>query len=67
MAGFIAYLDGSEEHTEVKRHIRITIGEKAFKISVNNFDELVINKHDYSDDSNGLNIHPSVSNEIKIT
>lgn len=47
-------------------YIEIIIGEKLFKISQNNFDELVINKQVYDDQDGCLMIKPSVSNEVRL-
>ena len=44
----------------------IYIGEVEFKISVNKFNELVINKEQYSNGESSLLIKPSVSNEIRL-
>lgn len=45
----------------------ITIREKEFKISVDNFNNLVINKTYGTDEDGSIKITPSVSNEIRIT
>lgn len=60
----IFYTDNNEEHQEARK-IKITIGETEYRISVNKFDELVINKHSF-DDTSSITIMPSVSNEIRI-
>lgn len=48
-------------------HVTVVIEEKQFKISVDNFDNLVINKTYGTDDDGSIKITPSVSNEIRIT
>lgn len=55
--------DRGKTFSEVPQ-VKIIIGEKEFRISVNKFDELVINK---SYDDSSLYITPSVSNEIRIS
>jgi len=57
-------LERQGEEVEVK-NIFISIGEKGFKLTENNFGELVLNKHT-DDENGGLIIMPSVSNEIRI-
>ena len=60
------YFVNNEDVTIIEaRHLNVIIGSKKFRISVNKFDELVINKHDI-DDTSTLSIIPSVSNEILI-
>lgn len=62
----VAYIDGSEEHVDIDRHILITVGETHYKISLNKFDELVINKQHYGADTTSITIMPYMSNEIRI-
>lgn len=57
-------INNYEERFEARK-IKITVGETEYRISVNKFDELVINKHSF-DDSSSITIMPSVSNEIRI-
>jgi len=65
MANMEYYVNNEDNNTEIARHLNVIIGTKKFIISINNFDELVINKHDI-EDSSSLSITPSVSNEIII-
>jgi len=46
--------------------ILIEVGSVDFRISVNKFGELVINKYQKGEQETGIIIMPSVSNEIRI-
>lgn len=57
-----------EDSQEIEvRHITIYSGETEFKISVNKFGKLIINKQQYGDGESAIQITPSVSNEIRIS
>ncbi len=58
-------LDRNQDTIEVS-NVTVLVGEVGFKISVNKFDELVINKIQYHDGESSIIIKPSVSNEIRI-
>lgn len=51
--------------TVAVNYITIIIGEQEFKISVDHFNNLVVNKT-YGGDDGSIHITPSVSNEIRI-
>lgn len=58
-------IDRNEEWKEVNK-VKVRVGDNQFTISVNKFDELIINKSwGYGDDST-MKILPCVSNEIKL-
>lgn len=58
-------INNSEDTTEC-RHVKITIGDKQFKISQDKFDNLVVNKVTYDDSEGSISVKPSYSNEIRI-
>lgn len=47
-------------------YVTVIVGDVEFKISVNKFDELIINKMQYKDGESAIIIKPSVSNEIRL-
>ncbi len=47
-------------------NVTIIVGDVGFRITVNKFDELVVNKIQYHDGEGAIIIKPSVSNEIRI-
>lgn len=60
------YCINNNEECFDARNIKITIGNKEFRITVNNYDELVINKIADGDESSNINIIPYMGNEIRI-
>jgi hypothetical protein len=59
-------IDRSEIVNDV-RNVTIFVNNVGFKISVNKFYELVLNKIQYQDGESSIVIKPSVSNEVRIT
>lgn len=47
--------------------VTVIIADVTFRISVNKFDELVINKMQYGDGEGAMVIKPSVGNEIRVS
>jgi hypothetical protein len=47
------------------RNVTVIVGNSRFRISVDKFNELIINKSDGDDGS--MKIHPRVSNEISLS
>lgn len=58
-------IDRNEEWKEI-RSLTIKAGDNKFTISVNKFDELVLNKSWGESGDSTIKIVPNVSNEIKI-
>jgi len=58
-------IDRNENLTDVS-NVTVFVGDVGFRISVNKFDELIINKMQYKDGESAIIIKPSVSNEIRI-
>jgi hypothetical protein len=46
--------------------ITIIVNDVEFRLSVNNFNQLVVNKQQYGEGESSIVIMPSVSNEIRI-
>ncbi len=59
-------INNDDNELEV-RHITIKNGECEFKISVNNFNEIEIQKENFGNNSGDLIIKPSVSNVVRIS
>lgn len=58
---------GNNEQTIEPRRITVVIGKDVeFEISVNQFNELVINKGQFGEGETAILIKPSVSNEIRL-
>lgn len=56
----------AEDLKKVKR-IEIWVSEdKCFRLEFNQFNELVVNKQTYNEESSTISIKPSVSNQINI-
>ena len=59
-------IDRNQSVTDVS-NVTIIVGNAGFRITVNKFDELVVNKIQYHDGESAIIIKPSVSNEIRLT
>lgn len=59
---------GARENSEVieSNHLKISVEGKEFRLSLNKFGELVVNKHVFDDSEGCIIIAPSVSNEIRL-
>lgn len=58
----------NEKQIVTCKSIKIDIGtDVEFRITINQFDELVINKQSYGESKSSINIEPRVSNEICIS
>lgn len=58
----------NDKHTVTCKSIKIDIGtDVEFIITINQFDELVINKQSYGNSKSSITIEPRVSNEICIS
>jgi hypothetical protein len=58
----------NDKHTVTCKSIKIDIGtDVEFIITINQFDELVINKQSYGKSKSSITIEPRVSNEICIS
>lgn len=58
---------GNNEQTIEARKATIIVGDSEFTITINIFNEMVVNKANFSDDGeSSLIIKASVSNEIRI-
>lgn len=57
-------MDTKLDYEVVRNHINIKVGEDIFRISVNKFNELVINKDGWEKSS--LSVTPQMANEILI-
>lgn len=55
-----------EVNTIEATNITIMVNDVEFRISVNKFNELVVNKTQYGEGEGSIVIKPSVSNEIKL-
>ena len=53
------------EAENVKR-LKVIIGDKEFRLSVDNMGNLIVNKIDSESGSHAISIQPSCGNEIKI-
>jgi len=58
---------GRNEKLEDVPNIKIMIGDVEFKVSENQFNELVITKTQLGEGEGAIIIKPSVSNEIRLT
>jgi hypothetical protein len=58
-------IDRSDEKVEVG-HITIYNGDVEYRISINKFNELQVQKQQYGEGEGAIIIKPSVSNEIRI-
>jgi len=58
--------EGKEVRVNVTK-VSIHLGDVDFYLKINNWGELVLNKQQFGDGISGLNIAPSVSNEIIIS
>lgn len=61
----IVIIDDNEDGIDCRK-IEITVGDIYYKISLNKFNQLVVNKQVYDDSPSEIIIRPSVSNEIRI-
>ncbi len=58
---------GDNENEINARNITIVIADTEFKITVNYYSELVVNKCEFGEGETALTIKPSVSNEIRLS
>lgn len=59
-------INNSDEIITDIKIITIIINDVEFRISVNNFNQLILNKQQYGEGESSIIIMPSVSNEIRI-
>ena len=60
-------IGNNEQDIEVRKATIVISKDIEFDISVNQFNELVINKGQFGEGETAILIKPSVSNEIRIT